>query len=157
MTTITTNITPLQWTGVGLRILDQRRLPLTEVYLDCATVATVAEAIVTLAVRGAPLIGIAAAYGLALAAGEGRDRAGLETLRQRLYATRPTAVNLHWALDRGAALIAALPGATMAELRTALLADARQIHADDAASCLAMARDCSRLWCISNSPLRRSK
>lgn len=140
MTNITTNITPIIWTGAGLKILDQRRLPVAELYLDCATVDTVAEAIVALAVRGAPLIGITAAYGLAIAAREAGDRVELEALRQRLYTTRPTAVNLHWALDRGAAVIAALSEATMAELHDALLALARQIHADDAASCLAMAR-----------------
>jgi methylthioribose-1-phosphate isomerase len=77
-------------------VLDQRRLPDEEVELRCATSAEVAEAIRTLAVRGAPAIGIAAAYGLALAAERGED---LDAAYETLAASRPTAVNLRWALD----------------------------------------------------------
>ena len=77
-------------------VLDQRRLPGEEVDLHCRTTADVADAIRTLAVRGAPAIGIAAAYGIALAAERGEDiDAALETLA----ASRPTAVNLRWALE----------------------------------------------------------
>ena len=77
-------------------VLDQRRLPGEEVDLRCRTTADVADAIRTLAVRGAPAIGIAAAYGIALAAERGEDvDAALETLA----ASRPTAVNLRWALE----------------------------------------------------------
>ena len=77
-------------------VLDQRRLPGEEVDLRCRTTADVADAIRTLAVRGAPAIGIAAAYGMALAAERGEDvDAALETLA----ASRPTAVNLRWALE----------------------------------------------------------
>jgi methylthioribose-1-phosphate isomerase len=78
-------------------LLDQRRLPDEEVELVCATAADVAEAIRTLAVRGAPAIGVAAAYGLALAALRGDDLAAAE---QELAASRPTAVNLFWALEQ---------------------------------------------------------
>jgi methylthioribose-1-phosphate isomerase len=77
-------------------VLDQRRLPEEEVELRCRTSAQVAEAIRTLAVRGAPAIGVAAAYGLALAAVKGEDA---EAAYHTLAATRPTAVNLRWALD----------------------------------------------------------
>src|SRR5437899_750802 len=77
-------------------LLDQRRLPDDEVELRCGSANEVAEAIRTLAVRGAPAIGVAAAYGLALAASHGEDlRAAYDTL----LASRPTAVNLRWALD----------------------------------------------------------
>jgi methylthioribose-1-phosphate isomerase len=76
--------------------LDQRRLPDEEVELECRTAAEVAEAIRTLAVRGAPAIGIAAAYGYALTAARGNDLAEAERV---LRASRPTAVNLGWALD----------------------------------------------------------
>jgi methylthioribose-1-phosphate isomerase len=76
-------------------LLDQRRLPHEEVELVCTTPADVAEAIKTLAIRGAPAIGVAAAYGLALAALRGDDLAAAETM---LAASRPTAVNLFWAL-----------------------------------------------------------
>jgi methylthioribose-1-phosphate isomerase len=78
-------------------VLDQRRLPDVELDLVCRSAADVAEAIRTLAVRGAPAIGIAAAYGYALAAGAGED---LDTAVSTLAAARPTAVNLAWALDQ---------------------------------------------------------
>ncbi len=77
-------------------VLDQRRLPDDEVELRCSSVAEVADAIRTLAVRGAPAIGIAAAYGLALAAQRGED---LDAAYDVLASSRPTAVNLRWALD----------------------------------------------------------
>jgi methylthioribose-1-phosphate isomerase len=78
-------------------LLDQRRLPEEEVELECRSAAEVAEAIARLAIRGAPAIGVAAAYGLALAALRGEDLAQAE---QVLAASRPTAVNLFWALAR---------------------------------------------------------
>jgi methylthioribose-1-phosphate isomerase len=82
--------------GDAVVVLDQRRLPAEEVELWCISAAEVAEAIGTLAVRGAPAIGVAAAYGLALAAARGED---LEQAYDLLAASRPTAVNLRWALD----------------------------------------------------------
>ena len=78
-------------------LLDQRRLPDEEVELRCATAAEVAEAIRTLAVRGAPAIGVAAAYGYALAAEQGED---LDAAYAALAGSRPTAVNLVWALEQ---------------------------------------------------------
>jgi methylthioribose-1-phosphate isomerase len=78
-------------------LLDQRRLPDEEIEIRCASSAAVAEAIRTLAVRGAPAIGIAAAYGVALAAGTGED---LHLACETLAGARPTAVNLRWAIDR---------------------------------------------------------
>jgi methylthioribose-1-phosphate isomerase len=77
-------------------LLDQRRLPETEVELRCESAEEVAEAIRALAIRGAPAIGVAAAYGFALAAEQGED---LEAAYDALASTRPTAVNLRWALD----------------------------------------------------------
>ena len=82
--------------GNAVVVLDQRRLPAEEVELWCVSAAEVAEAIRTLAVRGAPAIGVAAAYGLALAAARGED---LDRAYDVLAASRPTAVNLQWALD----------------------------------------------------------
>ena len=82
--------------GNAVVVLDQRRLPAEEVELWCISAAEVAEAIRTLAVRGAPAIGVAAAYALALAASRGED---LEEAYDVLAASRPTAVNLRWALD----------------------------------------------------------
>ena len=77
-------------------VLDQRRLPGEEVELRCGTAGELAEAIRVLAVRGAPAIGVAAAYGMALAAERGAD---VEAAFETLAASRPTAVNLRWALD----------------------------------------------------------
>jgi methylthioribose-1-phosphate isomerase len=103
-------------------LLDQRRLPLEEVELECRTAAEVAAAIRELAVRGAPAIGVAAAYAYALAAARGED---LDKADRVLRASRPTAVNLAWALDR------------MHEDASA--EHARQIHRDEVARCKAMA------------------
>src|SRR5438874_534788 len=78
-------------------LLDQRRLPDEVVELSCSSAAEVAEAIGVMAVRGAPAIGVAAAYGLALAAERGED---LDAAEAVLASSRPTAVNLRWALER---------------------------------------------------------
>ncbi len=91
----------MEWTGDRLRMLDQRVLPGREEWLELHDADEVATAIRDMAVRGAPAIGIAAAYGMALAAGRGDD---LDQARKTLAASRPTAVNLFWALDRLAPL-----------------------------------------------------
>jgi methylthioribose-1-phosphate isomerase len=109
-------------------MLDQRRLPLEEEYLRLRRVEDVAVAIETLAVRGAPAIGVAAAYGVVLAAREGDVEGGIARLRR----TRPTAVNLAWALDRMARVAPREPAA--------LAAEARAIHREDVAACHAMGR-----------------
>jgi methylthioribose-1-phosphate isomerase len=90
---------PIGWTPAGeIRLLDQTLLPAKERYLVLDSVEAVAEAIVALRVRGAPLIGIAGAMGVALAASGGRER--VRAAVATLGATRPTGVNLHWALRR---------------------------------------------------------
>jgi len=91
-------VQPIVWLGDCLRLLDQRLLPLQETYLDCRTAAEVAEAIHGMAVRGAPAIGIAAAYGLVLAVRN--DLQAFPDAERVLAASRPTAVNLRWALAR---------------------------------------------------------
>ncbi|OHE90110.1 MAG: S-methyl-5-thioribose-1-phosphate isomerase [Lysobacterales bacterium RIFOXYA1_FULL_68_6] len=99
-------IRPIRWTGNALELLDQRKLPFVVEYLSCTTSDQVAAAIHDLAVRGAPAIGIAAAWGVVLASrevmaatpAEAADR--LEPALERLNAARPTAVNLGWALAR---------------------------------------------------------
>ncbi|HJU25620.1 MAG TPA: S-methyl-5-thioribose-1-phosphate isomerase, partial [Rhodanobacteraceae bacterium] len=90
-------IRAVQWRGDRLRLLDQRKLPLEEAWIECRSAEEVARAIRDLVVRGAPAIGIAAAWGVVLAALRGED---LETALATLRAARPTAVNLMWALDR---------------------------------------------------------
>lgn len=92
------SIRAVLWQGGHLRLLDQRRLPFEEAYVDCRSAADVAQAIRDLAVRGAPAIGIAAAWGVVLAARA--EPAKLDEALASLRAARPTAVNLMWALDR---------------------------------------------------------
>ena len=89
----------LKWTDDGLVIIDQRLLPLKEQYLTLKTAEEVCEAIATLAVRGAPAIGVAAAYGVVIAVQEKPDEDHVSTAIERLRKTRPTAVNLFHALD----------------------------------------------------------
>ena len=115
----------VQWQGDHLRLLDQRLLPREERWMDCRTAADVTQAIRDLVVRGAPAIGIAAAWGVVLAAQQGKPLdAALATLR----AARPTAVNLMWALDRMKQRIAA--GADAA----ALAVEAQAIQDEDLAA-----------------------
>src|SRR5436190_2704656 len=90
-------LSPLRYEDGSLLILDQRRLPGEEVWLRCGTVEEVAEAIRSMAIRGAPAIGLAAAWGLALGAGQG---VGFEDAARLLLDTRPTAANLRWTIDR---------------------------------------------------------
>lgn len=90
----------IRWTGRTLELLDQRRLPLEQVYLSCASPHAVAEAIREMVVRGAPAIGVAAAFGVVLAAQQTNDLARIRQDIQKLAQSRPTAVNLFWALDR---------------------------------------------------------
>jgi methylthioribose-1-phosphate isomerase len=90
----------IEWTGDAVRLIDQRRLPGELTFLECSTVDELCEAIATLAVRGAPALGAAGAMGVALAAANGEP---LVRASSRLKATRPTAVNLAWGVDRALA------------------------------------------------------
>ncbi len=118
-------IRAVQWQGDHLRLLDQRLLPQEERWIDCATAAEVTQAIKDLAVRGAPAIGIAAAWGVVLGAKQGEP---LDAVLAMLRAARPTAVNLMWALDRMKARIAA--GADVAALER----EAQAIQDEDLAA-----------------------
>ncbi|WP_420812611.1 S-methyl-5-thioribose-1-phosphate isomerase [Nitrosococcus wardiae] len=126
------------WTGGGIRLLDQRRLPQEETYWTATCAFEIAEAITKMVVRGAPAIGIAAAYGVVLAArahfaeANFRWKAQIKADLQVLEAARPTAVNLAWALQRMGSLINALPSDVNPE--TALLAEAQRIHEEDIAA-----------------------
>jgi methylthioribose-1-phosphate isomerase len=123
-----------------VRLLDQRCLPATETYVEIDTAAAIAAAIESMIVRGAPAIGIAAAYGAALAARSahaldpGGWRAAYDAELERLRATRPTAVNLGWALDRMARAAAPLG----ADPFPALIAEAERIRVEDLAANHAM-------------------
>ena len=120
-------ICPLRWDGRKLLLLDQRALPAEEIWLELSTPEAVAEAIRDMAVRGAPAIGIAAAWGVVLAAYSGGAAAVRKALPQ-LASSRPTAVNLGWALERMEQAMAAAPAA---DLATALEAEARLIQDQD--------------------------
>ena len=116
----------MRWAGDELLLLDQTLLPEREAWLHCRRPEDVAEAIRRLSVRGAPAIGVAAAYGLVLGAGE------FEAAWDLLLSTRPTAVNLRWALDRGRALRDRCTAAGEDDrLRDRLLAWARDLHRQD--------------------------
>jgi methylthioribose-1-phosphate isomerase len=129
-------IRAVAFTGKALRLLDQRRLPFEETYLDCRTAQDVAAAIRDLAVRGAPAIGIAAAWGVVLeaqrlqAAGQGVDAIALKPMIDHLNAARPTAVNLAWALARMRAALLRAPDDAVA----ALVAQAQAIQDEDLAA-----------------------
>jgi methylthioribose-1-phosphate isomerase len=124
------------WSPDGaLRVLDQRRLPAEVATLDLRTVEEVGDAIRTLAVRGAPAIGVAAAIGLA-AATPGASLAAVERAAAQLRATRPTAVNLGWALDR--MLLVARSVADDTARGAALRAEAERIREEDVAMCRAI-------------------
>ncbi|OFX16036.1 MAG: S-methyl-5-thioribose-1-phosphate isomerase [Armatimonadetes bacterium RBG_19FT_COMBO_69_19] len=127
----------MRWDHDTLYLLDQTALPHAERVLACRTAAEVAEAIRALQVRGAPAIGAAAAYGLVLGARQTRatDRQAflreLARVAADLEATRPTAVNLRWALARMQQVPDRRPDASVAELREALLAEAEAIAGED--------------------------
>lgn len=133
---------PLVYAEDEVRLIDQTRLPLEEVWLSIRTGSEAAEAIRSMKIRGAPAIGITAAYGLALTAQRSQHqelaslRAELAEMARELAATRPTAINLFWALRR----MEQVPAATVAELRTRLLEEAHAIAAEDEAMCRAMGR-----------------
>ncbi len=132
------DFTTIAWTGrATVRLIDQTRLPAEEVYRECETVDAVAEAIRTLQVRGAPAIGIAAAMGLALGAQNVRAGcfeefyAALEKIAETLRATRPTAVNLAWALRRMLSLAEKCRDLPVAEIKGRLVAEADAMRGED--------------------------
>ncbi len=124
----------IQWTGSGVVMIDQTRLPREIAYVTCGTYEEVAEAIVTMVIRGAPAIGVAAAMGVAigaLQADPARLDQEMETIRARRAGTRPTAVNLFWAIDRMKSLYASLRGRPVEEIRAALVEEALRVKAED--------------------------
>jgi len=139
-------IPTLTWTPEGVRFIDQTRLPLEESYVLATTYEQVADVIVTMVVRGAPAIGVSAAYGVAL--GALRTKAStvaefvpeFEQVCARLAGTRPTAVNLFWAIDRMEKSFARLisSGSGLDEIKEKLLAEAHRMYEEDIAACRAM-------------------
>jgi methylthioribose-1-phosphate isomerase len=129
-------VRPIRWTGEALELLDQRKLPFAVEYVHCANADQVAEAIHALTVRGAPAIGIAAAWGLVLESRKVQAATGTEAAvalapaMQRLNAARPTAVNLAWALARMRRVLE--PAGS--DWRAVLVAEAEAIASEDLAA-----------------------
>jgi methylthioribose-1-phosphate isomerase len=132
--------------GDAVVMIDQRKLPAEEVYVRCKTAPEVARAIRTMVIRGAPAIGVAAAMGIALgirrskATGTQKFAAEFHKTCELMAATRPTAVNLFWAIDRmrRAFAAAALAGESVDQIKDRLDAESAAIHDEDVASCRAL-------------------
>ena len=136
----------IEWKDDAVVMIDQRKLPSVEVYVSCKTAAEVAKAIKTMVIRGAPAIGVAAAMGIALgmrrssASGTKQFTTEFQKTCDLMAGTRPTAVNLFWAIERMKRVFAeaAQGGCSVDEIKQRLEAEARRIHDEDLASCRAM-------------------
>src|SRR4029453_3277228 len=141
-----TMLPTIDWQGDVIVMVDQRKLPAQEVYVRCRTAQEVARAIRTMVIRGAPAIGVAAAMGIALgmrkstAKGTRQYAVDFQKTCDMMASTRPTAVNLFWAIERMKRTFAegAHAGASPDELAERLEREARAIHDEDVASCRAM-------------------
>ena len=133
----------IEWNDDAIVMIDQRKLPASEVYVSCTTAQEVARAIKTMVIRGAPAIGVAAAMGVALgmrrskATGTRQFTTEFQKLCDLMAATRPTAVNLFWALEQMKQTFAAAAqdGCSVDEIKQRLEAAARRIHDEDVQSC----------------------
>jgi methylthioribose-1-phosphate isomerase len=136
----------IEWNDEAIVMIDQRKLPGAEVYVKCKTPKEVARAIKTMVIRGAPAIGVAAAMGLALGVRQSKETgttklaAEFYKLCEMMAATRPTAVNLFWAIDRIKAVFAeaAKSGHSVEQIKSRLEEEARRIHDEDVESCRAI-------------------
>jgi methylthioribose-1-phosphate isomerase len=133
----------IEWRDDSVVMIDQRKLPASEIYVSCKTAQEVAKAIKTMVIRGAPAIGVAAAMGIALgmrrskATGTKQFAVEFQKLCDLMAATRPTAVNLFWAIERMKRVFAeaAQGGCSVEEIKQRLEAEARRIHDEDVESC----------------------
>lgn len=129
-------IETLRWTPQGVEMIDQTRLPHVEEFVLCRNYKEVADAIQTMIIRGAPAIGVAAAMGVAIGAQQASDdtfESEFEEICKTLAATRPTAVNLFWGIERMKRLRQSLAGEPLAVVREKLVAEAQEVHAEDIA------------------------
>jgi methylthioribose-1-phosphate isomerase len=142
---MTTPVYPVRWYNNRVLLIDQNRLPNEYTHVEISRVEDMATAIATMIVRGAPAIGVAAAYGMYLGAKEiratNRDEflAELQEMGKTLRATRPTAVNLFWAIDRMEKTAANWAG-SVAEIAEQLLIAAQKINAEDIETCQAIGK-----------------
>jgi methylthioribose-1-phosphate isomerase len=124
----------IRWTDDGVVMIDQTRLPIEEVYVTCRTYEEVARAIKTMVIRGAPAIGVAAAMGVAIGVQKAADvHAEFDGICEALRVTRPTAVNLFWAIERMKKLYASVKHEAPDAIRTALIAEAKLVLEQDIA------------------------
>jgi methylthioribose-1-phosphate isomerase len=136
----------LEWTDKGVRFLDQTKLPTEESYVTAATYQQVADAIRTMVVRGAPAIGVAAAMGIALGVKTSKAETGSELKREldqicaAIGETRPTAVNLFWAIRRMQEKFEMLRIRPISQIKQAMIEEAQRMHAEDIAANQAMGR-----------------
>jgi methylthioribose-1-phosphate isomerase len=139
-------IQTLEWTDQGVRFLDQTKLPTVETYVTCTTYQQVAEVIRNMVVRGAPAIGVAAAMGIALGANNSRAetvadlKQDFEQICRVMGETRPTAVNLFWAIRRMQEKFATVCIRPIPQIKQALIEESRRMHAEDIAANQAMGR-----------------
>jgi len=134
----------IRWTSDGVVMIDQTRLPREERYVTCKTYEEVAEAIRSMVIRGAPAIGVAAAMGVALGVARA-DESSLDqqfaTICETLARTRPTAVNLFWAIDRMKRVYVESRSLPLDQLKDRLIAEAQQIRLEDIAINQAIGRN----------------
>src|SRR6266581_8536683 len=139
-------IQTLEWTDTGVRFIDQTKLPTEEVYVNCTTHQQVADVIRNMVVRGAPAIGVAAAMGIALGVKNSKAENGadlkkdLDKICDIIRQTRPTAVNLFWAIRRMQEKFETLRVRSVDQLKQALIEEAQRMHAEDIAANQAMGR-----------------
>src|SRR5437868_9810574 len=139
-------IQTLEWTDSGVRFIDQTKLPTEEVYVTCATYQEVADVIRNMVVRGAPAIGVAAAMGIALgvknskAQSAGDLKRDLDEICDLIGKTRPTAVNLFWAIRRMQKKFELLRVRPVEQIKQAIVEEAQRMHAEDIAAKQAMGR-----------------
>jgi methylthioribose-1-phosphate isomerase len=139
-------IKTLEWTPDGVRFIDQTKLPTEEVYVTCRSHREVASAIREMVVRGAPAIGVAAAMGIALgmlqssAQREPDLRREFDQIAEEMAATRPTAVNLFWAIERMRRAFETVAGQPRPQIKAALVREAQQMYREDIAANQAMGR-----------------
>src|SRR5277367_4969452 len=126
-------IETILWTDSGVVMIDQTRLPREEVYVTCTDHFQVADAIRSMVIRGAPAIGVAAAMGIALGMQQAQSADRFDEICETIRITRPTAVNLFWAIERMRRVFNEAAGRDLSEIRAKLVAEAIQIRLEDIA------------------------
>ena len=152
-------IKTLEWTEDGVRLIDQRKLPTEETYVTCSTYEEVAEAIRNMTVRGAPAIGVAAAMGIALGTRDAEGdhvselRRNFEEICDAMAETRPTAVNLFWAVERMKRRFEDVSEKPVSAIKQDLINEAQRMYVEDIAACEAMGAHGAALLPVSGGVL----